>query len=132
MDAVNIATILVALIAAAGAWASQRAASKASIQNTQVGGRVDMEKEAYERARGYDTETIARQSAEITELREEHEACSQKISDMEAKHELEITMLRNRIARLERDTFSHVEEMLRERLKTRTHNERESDSDTAL
>lgn len=139
MDAVNIATIVVALIAAAGAWASQRAASKAAVQNTVVGGRVNMENEAYERARAFDTETISRQNHEIDELRKEsidlrkeHEACAREISDMRAKHEVEITMLRNRIARLERDTISNVEEILRERLTDRPHNQRESDGDTAV
>lgn len=139
MDAVNIATIVVALIAAAGAWASQRAAAKAAVQNTVVGGRVNMENEAYERARAFDTETIARQNHEIeelrkdsAELRKQHEACATEIYDMKARHEVEITMLRNRISRLERDTFNHVEEVLRERLKDRPHNERETDGDTAV
>lgn len=126
MNAVNIATIVVALIAALGAFASQRASSKATIQNTQTGGRVDMEKEAYERARGFDTETISRQDKELQELRTSHEACDQKVEDLKTRYEAEISMLRARIARLERDTVSNIEEILRERLRNNT------DGDTAV
>lgn len=67
MDPVNIASVLVALIAALAAYASQRAAAKASTTNS----RTDMEREAYERARKFDTDTIERQDAEIAELRAE-------------------------------------------------------------
>lgn len=121
MDPVNIATIIVALIAAAGAWASQRAASKASTQNTVVGGRVDMEKEAYDRARAFDTETITRQNHEIEELRKEHLACAADIARMKSQHAEEIRILRARIARLERDTVHNIEEILRERLRDDGH-----------
>lgn len=117
MDAVNLATIFVALIAAAGAFASQRASAKAAVQNTQVGGRVDMEKNAYDRARAFDTETIDRQNKEIVELRTAHETCDKKVDDLKERYEAEITMLRNRISRLERDTVANIEEILRERLK---------------
>lgn len=63
------ATVLVATIAALSAWAAQRAAARASVLNTSNTNRTDMEKEAYERARAFDTGTIARQDAEIAELR---------------------------------------------------------------
>lgn len=62
-----ITSILVAVVAALSAAASQRAASRASSQTS----RLDMEREAYERARAYDTETIRRQDVEIDELRSE-------------------------------------------------------------
>lgn len=56
-------------IAALGAWAASRASSKASVVNNQTSSRTEMEKEAYDRARKFDTETIARQDAEIEEVR---------------------------------------------------------------
>ena len=69
MDPINVGSIIVGLIAAVSAYASQRAASKASIVNTTVESRIQMENEAYERARAFDTETIRRQDEEIKELR---------------------------------------------------------------
>lgn len=69
MDFVSIASIIVAGIAASSAIASQRAAAKASVLNTQTTSRVDMEREAYERARNFDTETIRRQDEELDDLR---------------------------------------------------------------
>lgn len=91
MDPVNIATIFVALVAAFSAYASQRAAAKASTSNTTTVSRVDMEKEAYDRARSYDTETIRRQDEEIKELRDDN-----------ARLHAEVKSLRERIARIER------------------------------
>lgn len=117
MELVNIGTILVALIAAAGAWASQRAASRASMANTSTSSRVEMEKEAYDRARAYDTETIKRQDAEIAELREEHQKCAEEIKTLRARYEAEIELLRQRIARLELGLSDNLEEILRERLR---------------
>lgn len=69
LDPVSVASLLVALIAAVGAWATQRTSAKASTTNATTSSRVDMEREAYERARTYDTETIRRQDEEIAELR---------------------------------------------------------------
>lgn len=117
MDAVNLATVIVAIIAAAGAWASQRAASKATRDNTMVGGRVDMEKEAYNRARAFDTETISRQNVEIDDLRVKNESLDKQVQEIKNLHEVEIRNLRARIARLERDTADNTEEILREQRK---------------
>lgn len=71
MDLTAIASIIVAGVAAASAYASQRAAAKASRDNTNTSSRTDMEKEAYDRARRYDTDTIGRQDGELDELRAE-------------------------------------------------------------
>jgi TolA-binding protein len=94
----ELATVAVAVIAAGGAWASQRAAAKASRVNTNVAGRLEAEKEAYERARAFDIQTIERQDQEIRDLREQ------------------IAVARERIARLESGQPSKLERMLRERL----------------
>jgi peptidoglycan hydrolase CwlO-like protein len=69
MNATTIASIIVAIVAATSAYASQRAAAKATTMNTNTVSRVDMEKDAYQRARDFDTETIRRQDEEIEELR---------------------------------------------------------------
>lgn len=105
MDPVSVASIIVAIVAATSAYASQRAASKATTVNTITTSRVDMEKEAYDRARSYDTETIKRQDTELDELRVENKTLQQ-----------EVRILRLRITRLEQGLVHNLEEMLRERL----------------
>jgi biopolymer transport protein ExbB/TolQ len=72
LSGVNIASIVVAIIAALSAYASSRAASRASTLNTQTSSRIDMEREAYERARAFDVATIARQDLELAALRAEN------------------------------------------------------------
>lgn len=69
MDFLAVASIIVAGVSAFSAIASQRSASRASVLNTQTTSRVDMEREAYERARNFDTETIRRQDEELEECR---------------------------------------------------------------
>lgn len=66
--ATSIGSIAVALIAAAAALASQRAAAKASVRNTDTTSRAAIEAEAFERAKSYYTDTIDRQDREIHEL----------------------------------------------------------------
>src|SRR5690349_14677924 len=77
-----IASILVAVVAALSARASQRAAAKASTNTS----RLDMEREAYERAREYDTETIKRQAAEIEDLRSQLREQHSEIEDLQARN----------------------------------------------
>lgn len=78
IDATNVVTLAVAIIAALSAFASQRSSAKAAkaakIETARIelaNSRVDMEKNAYERARAFDTETIARQNKRISELSRE-------------------------------------------------------------
>lgn len=124
MDPINVASIVVAIITSAAAWASQRSASKAATSNSTETSRVDMEKEAYERARSYDTETIRRQDAEIDELRLEKEA----LRDDKKNLYVEIRGLRERILRLETDIQFHLEEILNERLRDPSSRTRASDN----
>lgn len=98
LDPINIGGIVVAFIAAGGAWASQRAAAKANTFNAGMTARLEAEKEAYNRARQFDIETINRQHADIVDLREQ------------------LSQARERIAVLERGRPSNLERMLRERL----------------
>lgn len=104
MDAVNVASIIVAIIAALSAYASQRSAERATATNANVTSRVEMEKEAYERARSYDTETIRRQDEELDELREDNK-----------KLRAEVEALRKRVVRLERGITLEDLENIRER-----------------
>jgi TolA-binding protein len=71
MNGVGIASIAVSLVAALGAWLSARESRKASTTNATASGRVEMEKEAYERARALDVATIERQAKRLKELEEE-------------------------------------------------------------
>jgi regulator of replication initiation timing len=66
----GLISIAISVIGAIGVWISSRESRKATTTNTAASGRVEMEKEAYERARALDTETIRRQHDEIQELRD--------------------------------------------------------------
>lgn len=67
----QLATVLVALVAALSAFATQRAASRANRRSQTESFRSDMEKEAFDRARTFDTETIIRQNAMVSDQRRE-------------------------------------------------------------
>lgn len=101
MDLTNVASILVALIAAFGAWAAQKSAAKANKTNTQVSGRLEAEREAYERARAFDLRTIERQDQELRELRDKY-----------AQLEDELSSAKQRIAYLENEKIPTLERQL--------------------
>lgn len=103
MDPVNLASVLVAVVAALAAILSQRAIAKASVINTTTSSRVDMEKEAYDRARSYDTETILRQDKEIDELREDNKRLHSEVKKLTA-----------RLVRHEALFPTNIEELLRD------------------
>jgi len=67
----DYALIAVAFISGLAAYLAQRSASKASTTGATVTSRLDAEKEAYERARAFDLQTIERQDAELRALRSE-------------------------------------------------------------
>jgi uncharacterized membrane protein YccC len=100
----DLGAIIVATIAALGAWAAQHAAAAASRANTLVSTKLDAEKEAYQRARTLDVQTIERQDREIKELREEN----QRLRD-------ELKLVKARLARLEHIT-PEIERLINERL----------------
>jgi predicted nuclease with TOPRIM domain len=77
--------VVVALIAAFGGWAAQRASSRASNANTAISGRLDAERGAYERARIFDTETIRRQDVEIARLNKENQDLKVRIGILEKR-----------------------------------------------
>lgn len=112
MNLVDLGAILVAIIAALGAWAAQRSAAKASTFNTAVSGRLDAEKEAYNRARALDVETITRQDTELELLRKENETLRS-----------ELRVVKVRLRRLEH-LYPEWERLLHERIE-----EQEQDDD---
>lgn len=78
MTATNAVTLVVAIIAAIASFAAQRATAKAakeakleSARLERESARASAEKDAYERARAFDTETIVRQNKRIAELSRE-------------------------------------------------------------
>lgn len=105
MDLKDVALIIVALITGVSAYASQRAASRASTLNTSTTSRVDMEREAYERARGFDTETIRRQDLEIEEIRTENH----QLREENRALRLEVRGLNVRVAILELNEHNTLE-----------------------
>lgn len=91
MEILDFSAIIVASVAAFGAWAAQRSAAKANKANLIAASRIEAERGAYERALSFDVGTIERQEAEIIRLRTDN-------------HDLhvEIDRLRERIVELER------------------------------
>jgi predicted RNase H-like nuclease (RuvC/YqgF family) len=85
VDAGDIVSVVVAVVAGLFAWASQRSASSASKTNTATVTAVDREKEAYERARAFDTETIRRQDEELAELREDNRKLHDRVTAAEGE-----------------------------------------------
>jgi hypothetical protein len=99
MNWTQAATILVSLVALASAYASQRAATRASVVNTASTNRVDMETEAYLRARAFDVETIKRQDAELEDLQVQNSDLRRQNSQLRA----DVRRLTTRVALCERD-----------------------------
>lgn len=87
-----IATVLAALIAGGAAIATQRSAAAAAVRNQSVSSRTDIEKEAFERAKSFYTDTIDRQDRMIA-------ARDGKIGDLETK----VETLEGKVEELERE-----------------------------
>ena len=79
MNAIDISAIIIAIIALASSWVTARTSSKATTINNETNARVEMEKEAYNRARDFDINTIQRQNEEIKKLREENRELKQTV-----------------------------------------------------
>lgn len=104
MEPGSLAAIFIAVIGALASWASHRASTRATNKNTEVSARVEMEKEAYERARKLDIETIARQDAELQEMLDKYTVLMDKhnaLIEINQGHVQEIRELKDRVERLE-------------------------------
>lgn len=86
MDLTSIGAVVVAVVAAVGAWASQKSASRASMIIASTSSRLEAEREAYERARAFDVATIQRQDEEITGLLKEIATLRTKLNVLEDLH----------------------------------------------
>lgn len=95
MDAINWAAVFIATIAALGSLATARTSAKATTVNSETNARVEMEKEAYDRARTLDTGTIKRQKKEVEELREENRQLKEMVRKLEERVALLEKEIRN-------------------------------------
>jgi hypothetical protein len=101
LDPLNIGAILIAVIAALTSWATQRSSAKTAILNE----KAKAEAEAYGRAVKMDSDTIARQDKEILELREDKDALTKRVRELEkdnGEQHTELIMLRRRVFILEK------------------------------
>jgi predicted nuclease with TOPRIM domain len=127
-----VSSIIISIIAALSGYLASRASAKASVKNVATSSRVEMEKEAYERARKMDTQTIERQDAELAELFENQRNLNADIKLVNKENELlhgenriilednarlrtEVAYLRQRVVRLERGLHPDATERLYER-----------------
>jgi len=116
LDSGDIASMIVALIAAYGAYAAHRASGKATAAqasttadaNTAIA-RTNAEEQAYVRARKFDSDTIERQDRELDELRESNRLKEEELKLLRPLVE-EVRILRARVQRLERNLTSHEKE----------------------
>jgi chromosome segregation ATPase len=96
-----VSAVVVSLIAAIVGWLTNRASNKANTTNVTTSSRVEMEKEAYERARKLDTETIQRQDSELNELETKYTALKEKFDK-----EQELSQkLHDDVARMTHDNY---------------------------
>lgn len=106
-DPISIGTTVVGVAAALAAWASSRAASKASKYTADVSvtnARTTAEQEAYTRARTIDERTIKRLEEEIDDTRRENDILRKRVQDVEEDNQelrLENSRLRRRVTALE-------------------------------
>lgn len=101
MTGVAIASVIVSAIAALGGILSARESRKASTTNSVTSGRVEMEKEAYERARKLDTETIDRQDKELEELETKNDKLHERVELLQQQNQ----RLNEEVARISKDNY---------------------------
>ena len=85
MGMLDVGGILIAIIAALGAWAAQRSAAKASGVQKTASLKLEAERDAYERARAFDVDTIDRQDLELKALREENKILKEEIKHLKER-----------------------------------------------
>jgi cell division protein FtsB len=85
MDSQVVALLGGAIITALGAIATQRSAARAAVRNAQTASRTDMEQEAFERAKGYYTDTIDRQARDIMSLETAMSGLEARVAQLKAR-----------------------------------------------
>lgn len=81
---VALATVISAVVAALSAYLTQRASTKAQVITTATASRSDLEREAFERAKDFYTDTIDRQATEIHEQAAELVGLAERVEKLEA------------------------------------------------
>lgn len=107
MDSQVVALLGGAIVTAVGAILTQRSAARAAVRNASLSSRTDLEREAFERAKGYYTDTIDRQARDITQLEAD-------VTKLEGK----VTVCQTRISSLE-DELATAKRALRKALGVR-------------
>lgn len=70
LDPASLAAVIIAVIGVFSSLAANRSSSKTSQIVTETSGRLEAEREAYQRARSMDVQTIERQEEELESLRQ--------------------------------------------------------------
>lgn len=81
---VALASIVSAMVAALSAYLTQRSSAKAQIITATTTSRSDIERDAFERAKEFYTDTIDRQAAEIHEQADELRQLEARVRTLEA------------------------------------------------
>lgn len=89
----SLASVLVALVAAGSAVASQRAAANASVRNTSTTSRTEIEKDAYARAEQLLDRQFKRQEEEIKGLQADVDRLNHRVRELEVEREEDRTKL---------------------------------------
>lgn len=116
LNIVNVGGLLVAIVAAFGAWAAAKVSAKATNTNAALSARVAAEDGAYERAREFDMSIIDRQEIELKELRAENE--KQKVKIKQIEEENQRLKLENKQMRAEMRVVRHRLDALEENATT--------------
>jgi peptidoglycan hydrolase CwlO-like protein len=75
-----IAGVVSVTISAGVGWATHKSATRSVERNNSLTSRTDIEKEAFERAKSFYTDTIDRQDHDLDELREENRRLKQEVA----------------------------------------------------
>lgn len=102
----GVAGVVVIGLSVIASLLTSRSATKAAVKSTEISSRTDIEKEAFERAKGFYTDTIDRQASQITGL--EADLATEKRERREETGEL-----RTRVRRLEGDLMAAQREVQR-------------------
>lgn len=106
-----LATVIATTITGGVMLLTQRSAAAAAVRNQSTASRTDIEKEAFERAKGFYTDTIDRQDGDIAELRDENRGLQGEVKSLkervrmlerarqvdEERHQLEMRRVREEL-----------------------------------
>lgn len=82
---VAIATVIAALIAGLAGWATARTSAKSEVRRQETASRTDIEKEAFQRAKDFYTDTIDRQAKQIDELEDDVDGLKKRATEADTE-----------------------------------------------